>query len=192
MKNKFPLFVLLLSFVLWQGCGSKTEVNDEEVAKADVVKISVAQTAAAKREMLAKASAKRAEERSQEIAERARVTPTYKDASGKTVYVRAEVDPSYTGGVDGMRKYLKENLKYPDAARKSGVEGTVFVDFVVDEKGHVRQVVATDAVGEDVDFSLKEESVRVVASMPGWKAGLQQGKAVDVSFSIPITFEIVN
>ena len=192
MKNKFPLFVLLLSFVLWQGCGSKTEVNDEEVAKAEVVKISVAQTATAKREMLAKASAKRAEERSKEIAERAKVTPTYKDASGKTVYVRAEVDPTYTGGVDGMRNYLKENLKYPDAARRSGVEGTVFVDFIVDEKGHVRQVVAADAVGEDVDLSLKEESVRVVASMPGWNAGLQQGKAVDVSFSIPITFEIVD
>jgi protein TonB len=66
------------------------------------------------------------------------------------------------------------------------------VDFVVDEKGRVREVVATDAVGEDVDLSFKEESVRVVAAMPGWKAGMQNGKAVDVSFSIPITFEIAN
>jgi TonB family protein len=94
--------------------------------------------------------------------------------------------------MDELRKYLKENLKYPAEARTKGIEGTVFVDFVIDEKGNVREVVATDVVGENVDLSLKEESVRVVASMPGWKAGLQHGKAVDASFSIPITFEIQN
>ena len=89
-----------------------------------------------------------------------------------------------------MRKFLKENLVFPEAARKKGYEGTVFVDFIVDEKGRVREVFATDAVGEDVDFSLKEESVRVVASMPLWSPGMQHGKPVDATFSIPISFEI--
>src|SRR5688572_26152433 len=165
MKKNILLIVLLLSFVVWQGCGSKTENTNESIAGTEAVKTKTAQTVAAKKEMLAKASAKRAEERTVEAAARAKLSPTYKDATGKIVYVKAEVDPSYTGGVNEMRKYLKDNLKYPADARENGVEGTVFVDFVVDEKGHVRQVVATDAVGDDVDFTLKEESVRVVASM---------------------------
>ena len=56
----------------------------------------------------------------------------------------------------------------------------------------VREVVASDVIGENVDASFKEESVRVVAAMPGWIAGRQQGKGVDVSFSIPITFQLEN
>lgn len=185
--------MLYFSFVLWQGCASKSqEVNDESSAKADLVEIKKTYAIVAMRARLVKECAAKVEQRSLALAERAKLSQTYKDTSGKTIYIKAEVDPSYTGGQDEMRKYLKDNLKYPKEARDSGVEGTVFVDFVIDEKGKVREVVASDAVGEDVDLSFKEESVRVVASMPGWKAGIQRGKAVDVSFSIPITFEIGN
>lgn len=195
MKKNFSLFVLLLSFVIWQGCGKTQEANKELSAEAKEVEAKEAETkkveaVAAKRAKLAKESAERTEQRSLAAAERAKASRTYKDANGKTVYYKADVDPSYSGGEDELRKYLKDNIKYPEAALKNGTEGTVFVDFVVDEKGRIREVVATDAVGEDVDLSLKEESVRVVAAMPGWKAGKQNGKAVDVSFSIPITFEI--
>jgi hypothetical protein len=87
---------------------------------------------------------------------------------------------------------LKDNLKYPKEAEESNTEGTVFVDFVIDANGKVREVVASDLVGEDVDFLLKEEASRVVAAMPAWRASIQQGKPVDVSFSIPITCELVN
>jgi protein TonB len=91
-----------------------------------------------------------------------------------------------------MSKYLRSNLKYPETARDKGIEGTVFVDFVVDEKGNVREVVASDVVGENVDQALKDESVRVVSAMPTWVAGQQHGKSVDASFSIPITFQLSN
>jgi len=195
MKKNFPLFILLFAFALWQGCASKSQEVAEELkadTEAEAVETKKADAVAAKKARLVKESAEKAEQRSQALAEKAKLSPTYKDATGKTVYIKAEIDPSYNGGQDEMRKYLRDNLKYPTEARDNGVEGTVFVDFVIDEKGRVREVVATDAVGEDVDLSLKEESVRVVASMPGWKAGIQHGKAVDVSFSIPITFEIIN
>jgi TonB family protein len=91
-----------------------------------------------------------------------------------------------------MRKYLRDNLTYPEAAREKGHEGTVFVDFTVGENGKIRDVVASEIVGDNVDISFKVESVRVVAAMPGWKAGRQNGKAVDASFSIPITFQLDN
>lgn len=193
MKKSIQLIILLSAFAVWQGCESKNEkaVNEakaiaalQDAKKADELK--------AKRVLLVQARTARAEERAAALAAKAKLTPTYKDALGNIVYIKAEIDPSYNGGEAAMSKYLRENLKYPDAARDKAQEGTVFVDFVVDAKGRVREVVASDVVGEDVDFLLKEEAVRVVASMPVWNAGLQQSKAVDVSFSIPITFELIN
>jgi TonB family protein len=192
MKMTVMMFVLLFSFVIWQGCGSEKQDAKEETARQEAVATEKAEAVAAKKAQIIKASAEKAQQRRLAAAERANLSLTYKDATGKVVYNRAEIDPSYTGGMDAMEKYLGDNLKYPAEARDKGVEGTVFVDFIIDEKGRVREVVATDVVGEDVDASLKEEAVRVVASMPAWNAGLQHGKAVDVSFSIPITFQIVN
>ena len=100
----------------------------------------------------------------QTIAEKAKKSPTYTDSKGRVVYNKAEVDPSFTGGKDAMGDYLRENLKYPEQAREQGIEGTVFVEFVIDEKGKVGEVVVADIVGDD-DQSLKDESVRVVSMM---------------------------
>lgn len=195
MKRTIQLVTLLAAFAVWQGCESKSEKAAEAskaVADAQEIEVKRAEALAAKRALILKASAVRAEERSRAAAERAKLTPTYKDSFGNVVYIKAEVDPSYNGGDAAMSSYLRDNLKYPQEARDAGKQGTVFVDFVVNSKGEVREVVASDVVGEDVDVSLKEEAVRVVASMPGWNAGLQQAKAVDVSFSIPITFELID
>lgn len=194
MKKSIQLVVLLTAFAVLQGCGSKNESAAEAKAISEAQESQAKKRTdelAEKRVLLIKARTLRAEERAAALAAKAKLNPTYKDAFGNTVYIKAEVDPSFNGGDAAMSKYLRENLKYPDEARDKGQEGTVFVDFVVDAKGRVREVVASDVVGDDVDISLKEEAVRVVASMPVWNAGLQQAKAVDVSFSIPITFELV-
>lgn len=68
----------------------------------------------------------------------------------------------------------------------------MFVNFIVDEKGNVREVVASEMIGEDIDQLLTKEAVRVVAAMPVWVAGRQRGKEVDVNFSVPIIFELPN
>jgi TonB family protein len=199
MKNTIILCVLVSALVISQSCAPKTDEAKIELAAAEsneatakLVKLKTADEIAATRAKIVKASAEKEEQRRLAIIEKAKATPTYKDASGKIVYYKAEVDPSYTGGLDELRKYLRDNLTYPEAARKMGFEGTVFVDFIVDEKGRIRDVVASDVIGEDVDISFKEESVRVVAAMPGWKAGRQNGKPVDASFSVPITFQLAN
>jgi TonB family protein len=193
MKNFIMLFVLTSALVIWQGC-SKTEETAKTAseAEAEATVIQTKTEIAAKRAKIAKASAEKEEQRKLALAEKAKATPTYRDASGKLVYYKAEIDPSYTGGFDELRKYLRDNIKYPEAARENGLEGTVFVEFVIDEKGKVREVVATEVVGDEVDDSFKNESVRVVSAMPGWNPGRQQGKAVDTSFSIPITFQLEN
>jgi TonB family protein len=198
MKNKSMLVVLISAFAICQGCAPKAEDANQSTAEvvktedAEALAAKKAKDLAAKREKIAKASAEKEEQRRLAVIEKAKVSPTYKDASGKKVYYRAEVDPSYTGGTAEMRKFLKENIKYPESARENRLEGTVFVDFIVDEKGKVRDVTTSDIIGDDVDESFKAESVRVVSAMPGWKPGIQHGKAVDASFSIPITFELMD
>jgi TonB family protein len=193
MKTIFRVFIVLMSVAVCQGCYSKaTEAKYTAIEKAavDASDLKKAEARAEKKARLQKANEEKATARNLALQEKIKSSLTFKDASGRLVYNKAEIDPSFSGGMDEMRKYLKDNLKYPEDAKEKGFEGTVFVDFVVDEKGRVREVVASDVVGEDVDLSLKEESVRVVSAMPLWKPGTQHGKAVDTSFSIPITFEI--
>jgi TonB family protein len=192
MKKYISILFLVLSFIVLLDCSSKTGKDDQEKAEAQVVENANAEAVSSRKAKLARDLAEKAEERRQAIEAKAKLSTTYQDASGKMVYYKAEVDPSYIGGKDELAKYLKDNLKYPQEAIANHAEGHVFVDFIIDARGRVRDVVATDLIGEDVDPSFKEEAVRVVAAMPGWKAGMQHGKPVDVSFSIPITFELEN
>jgi TonB family protein len=192
MKKYISILFLVLSFIVLAGCSSKTEKSDQAKAEAQVVEKANAEAVSSRKAKLARELAEKAEARRQAVEAKAKLSATYQDASGKMVYYKAEVDPSYIGGKDALAKYLKDNLKYPKDAEQNHVEGHVFVDFIIDERGRVRDVVATDLIGENVDLSLKDEAVRVVAAMPGWKAGMQHGKPVDVSFSIPITFELEN
>jgi protein TonB len=161
--------------------------TEEASAESDIKDI-----AASRRAALEKASVEKAEQRRLAAIELAKTNPTFKDAAGRVVYNKAEIDPSFVGGNKAMRKYLRDNLKYPQNAQENEVEGTVFCDFIVDQGGNVREVVASDVVGEHVEVTLKAEAVRVVASMPRWIAGSQGGVPVGTRFSIPITFQLTN
>jgi len=92
--------------------------------------------------------------------------------------------PDYPGGIDELNKFLKENIKYPQMARESGIEGTVYVTFVVSKSGKISNVKVLRGIGGGCD----EEAIRVVGSMPGWIPGKQNGVAVPVQFNLPIKF----
>jgi protein TonB len=85
-----------------------------------------------------------------------------------------------------MSAYLSKNLHYPDAARESNIEGRVLVKFVVNEDGAVSDVQVQRGIGGGCD----EEAKRVVAAMPNWKPGKQNGKPVKVYFTLPIMFKL--
>lgn len=188
MKNSLMTVILASALVITQSCGPKSESKNETAAVASSIEQPGALTGPERRAKLERLRAERAEKRRLEFEERARTIPTYTDSKGYIVYNKAEVDPSFVGGDEAMAKYLKDNTTYPQEAKDKGLEGTVFVDFVVASDGRVREVVVADAVGEDVDQSLRDEAARVVSSMPRWIPGTQRKKAVDVNFSIPITF----
>ncbi|HIZ01521.1 MAG TPA: TonB family protein [Candidatus Bacteroides merdipullorum] len=102
------------------------------------------------------------------------------------VYEVVEQAPAFPGGPQAMRKFIKENLQYPQIAKENGIEGRVILQFVVDETGQV-----TDPkVVRSIDPSLDAEAIRLVSSMPRWTPGQQDGKAVAVRYTMPVTFSL--
>ncbi len=100
------------------------------------------------------------------------------------VFFIVEEMPEFPGGDAELRKYIANSVKYPVIAQENGIQGRVYVQFVVGTDGGVTQV----KVARGVDPNLDKEAIRVVQSMPKWKAGKQRGKAVKVSYTVPINF----
>jgi protein TonB len=101
------------------------------------------------------------------------------------IFVVVEDMPGFGGGDSNkFREYIAKNLRYPEIAAENGIQGRVFVQFVVEPDGKVSNV----KVVRGVDPSLDREAVRVVESSPNWKPGKQRGKPVRVSFTFPIIF----
>ena len=102
------------------------------------------------------------------------------------IFMVVEEMPEFPGGVAKLGDYLAKNIKYPQMARESGVQGRVFINFVIEPDGHVSNVKVMRGIGAGCD----EEAVRVVKSMPKWKPGKQRGKAVRVSYNLPVNFQL--
>lgn len=101
-------------------------------------------------------------------------------------FMVVEEQPEPEGGIQAFYKYVSENLKYPAAARQKGVEGKVFVQFVVDTDGSLTEVKAIKGIGSGCD----EEAVRVLRESPAWNPGKQRGQLVKVRMVMPITFKL--
>ncbi len=102
------------------------------------------------------------------------------------VFTVVESMPDFPGGDAARMKFLVENIKYPQMARESSIQGTVYVTFVVEPSGAVTGVKVLRGIGGGCD----EEAMRVVKAMPKWKPGQQRGKPVRVQFNMPIKFTL--
>jgi protein TonB len=111
-----------------------------------------------------------------------------KPVEDKTVHLIVEQVPEFPDGTKAMFKWLSDNVKYPPIARENGIEGTVYVGFVVGKDGSIQNV----QIKRGISGGCNEEAVRVVQAMPAWKPGRQNGKAVNVAFTLPIKFKLEN
>ena len=102
------------------------------------------------------------------------------------VFDVVEQMPSFPGGQAALMNYLNNNIKYPVIAEENGIQGRVVVQFVVGKDGHISDV----KVAKSVDPSLDKEAVRVVKAMPKWIPGKQNGQAVTVRYTLPVTFRL--
>ena len=102
------------------------------------------------------------------------------------VFDVVEQMPSFPGGQSALMSWLSQNIKYPVIAAENGVQGRVVVQFVVEKDGSITDV----KVVRSVDPSLDKEASRVVKSMPHWIPGKQNGSAVRVKYTVPVSFKL--
>jgi TonB family protein len=113
---------------------------------------------------------------------------TDKMSSDKTGYYNyAEVSSSYNGGQTAIENYVNNNLQYPQEAIDNNAEGTVRVQFGIDENGRISNV---KTIGEKIGYGLEEEAVRVIAAMPKWTPGQVKGKNVKTWMVLPVTYRL--
>ncbi|NLA24564.1 MAG: energy transducer TonB [Bacteroidales bacterium] len=97
-----------------------------------------------------------------------------------------EQKPEFPGGEAELLKYIAQNTKYPEIAKENGIQGRVFVQFVIGADGSVTRV----SLARGVDHYLDNEAIRVVKTLPKWTPGKQRGKSVPVTYVIPINFKL--
>lgn len=110
------------------------------------------------------------------------------DSEGEEIFDIVEDQPTPIGGMKQFYEYIAQNMKYPSKAKAMGLEGRVFIQFIVDKSGKLTQVKAVKGIGAGCD----EEAVRVIENAGLWAPGKQRGREVNVRMILPITFKLDN
>ena len=108
------------------------------------------------------------------------------DNSLYTDYASLEVMPAFPGGMGALAKYLGKTIRYPALARENNISGRVFISFVVEKDGRLTDIKIVRGIGAGCD----EEAVRVLKLAPAWKPGIQNGRPVRVTYTIPVFFQL--
>lgn len=103
-------------------------------------------------------------------------------------YAIVDTMPEFKGGIDSLKGFIQQNLKYPEWESKNKISGIVYVSFVVDKNGKIKTPKILKSVTGSKNFDT--EVLRVVNKMPDWLPGRLNGKAVDVQFNLPISFKL--
>ena len=106
--------------------------------------------------------------------------------STSVIYNIVEEMPEFPGGDEALRKYINDNLKYPEEAKELGLEGKVYIHFVINENGEVEDA----QIARGADPILDKEAIRVVQSLPKWKPGKKDGRLVKVALVTPVSFSL--
>ena len=115
------------------------------------------------------------------------IFPEVGEVEGESdVYQIVEQMPKFPGGEAELFHYISKNIHYPQKAREKGIQGRVFIGFIVEKDGSISNVRNL----RGVDSELDAEAIRVVESMPRWKPGMHRGEPVRVSYQIPIVFKL--
>lgn len=103
------------------------------------------------------------------------------------ICLQPDIQPMFRGkGMEALKSYLHENVRYPDLARKQGIQGRVIVQFIVNREGDVCDAKVIKSVHQYLD----KEALRVVNAMPYWEPGFKDGKKVSVQMTLPIIFRL--
>jgi len=104
------------------------------------------------------------------------------------IFTNVEVLPEYPGGIEAFYKFLNKTLVYPPMSRENNVQGRVTVNFVVEKDGSLTDIKVLRGVAGGAD--LDAEAIRVLKKSIKWKPGIQNGRPVRVSYSVPVMFQL--
>jgi TonB family protein len=104
----------------------------------------------------------------------------------KTLFIDYESFPEFPGGMGELMKYLEENIRYPQLAKDLGVQGKVYVNFIVQKDGSISDI----KILRGLPGGCNEEAIRVVQNMPNWIPAKQREKPINVSYNLPIKFTL--
>lgn len=107
-------------------------------------------------------------------------------SDGEPIFFVVEEMPEYPGGEMELKKYIANEIKYPLTAKEKGIQGKVYITFVVGKDGSVKDAKIARGVNSDLD----KEALRVINGLPKWKPGKQRGTPVNVSYTVPINFAL--
>jgi len=110
------------------------------------------------------------------------------ETAAPEIFTIVEEQAEFPGGIAELGKYIQKNLQYPAMAREAGISGKCFLKFVVNENGDISNVEVLKGVSGCSDCD--KEAMRVVRSMPKWKAAKMTGRSVKCYFNLPISFKI--
>lgn len=114
------------------------------------------------------------------------ITTEEEEKVEEDIFVVVENMPEFPGGDLALLKYIANSIQYPTIAQENGIQGRVLVNFVVDKDGSISNA----KIARGVDPAIDKEALRVIMSLPKWKPGLQRGKPVRVSYTVPISFQL--
>lgn len=103
-----------------------------------------------------------------------------------SIYEQVDVYPEFKGGIEEFVQYVQDNLKYPMEAIDKNETARVFVEFVIDKSGQVRDA---QLKREEKEY-FEKAAIEVISEMPKWKPGLKNGKYVNTKVIVPITFQL--
>ena len=112
---------------------------------------------------------------------------TMPDEKADEIFTIVEVQPTPVGGMKAFYSYVGDNLKYPNSAQRMGIEGRVFVEFVVERDGSLTDIKVAKGIGAGCD----EEAIKVISQAPKWNSGKQRGRNVRVRMVMPIVFKLL-
>ena len=111
-----------------------------------------------------------------------------KSERGEEIFVAVEQQAEFPGGQAEMMKWINANLRYPESAQLTDVQGRVIVKFVVEKDGSI----GAATIAKSVDSDLDREALRIVKKMPRWHPAKNNGQAVRSYYTIPVTFKLQN
>ncbi len=109
----------------------------------------------------------------------------YTVIDGDTTVI-VDVMPQFPGGQEKLIAYLSKKIKYPNKARREGMQGKVLIQFTIDREGSVRDIVIKKGIREDID----NEAIKIVARMPKWTPGYQNDKPIPVNYILPLNYTL--